>query len=325
MKNMINSRKTIIAIILIAFAGIIGISWYLGLIGTVDNSVPKEMNFSNVEYHSLYPGKYYVNDIEIGIPLVKDSEKMMVYSKQEISNDEILHIASNLGIKGKPEISEDGWISIRDSPLNFISQPGGRVITCNDETPIPGFTPEYIDSHLPSDDEAKKIADNFLLSHNIDAEGMKFVGTNHAIGYFLKDDDKMKCKESINVVYRHFIDNYEIYNDDLILEVTINNTVNHIFWKWSRYKPYREYSIISPEKAIDQLYGAGIVVLEDMDYPEKATVLDINLGYLGETREKDIDYLIPVYKIEGEVSGDGTTKEFFQYIPASSEAMDDLI
>jgi len=33
------------------------------------------------------------------------------------------------------------------------------------------------------------------------------------------------------------------------------------------------------------------------------------------TRSENLDYLIPVYKIEGVVYSNGSTAEFFQYVP----------
>jgi hypothetical protein len=49
-------------------------------------------------------------------------------------------------------------------------------------------------------------------------------------------------------------------------------------------------------------------------------VSNITIGYLGETRSKDIDYLIPIYKIEGGGDWNSSAAGFFQYVPASLSA-----
>ena len=288
---------------------------------TLPQSQTNQDYISDLGVSAMYPGRtHYVTDIEMQIPVAKVPDTIMVYSKQQLTKSEILQIASDLGISGEP-IDESGWIFIREGPYAFSSQPGGRVITYDDQTPMPGFTPEYIDSHLPSDDEARKIADEFLTTHNIEPEGMKFIGTNHNVGYFSYKNEQIKAFESINVMYRHFINDHEIFNEKLGLEVTVNKTVKSMFWKWSRYQSYREYRIIHPEEAVDRLQNTGIIVFEEMQNPEKASVRNITLGYLGEIPSQDLDYLIPVYMIEGEVSGNRTTTDFFQYILAAPDIM----
>jgi len=318
-----NLKRIISIVLMIVFAGILGTFWFLGTGNQVTDLQSAETSFSTIEFHSLYPGTHMVSDIRIEIPMHDFPDTMAVYAKQPMSEKEIVRIASDLGLNGEPT-NESGWIFIREDPYVFSSQPGGRVITYDDETSIPGFSPEYIDSHLPSDDEAKKIADEFLTMHNIEPEGMKFTGTNHIVGYHSNKDEWVKSSESINVIYRHFIAKHEIFNEKLGLEVTINKTVRTMFWKWTRYTPYKEYPIISPQEAVDTLQKTGIVVLEDIRNPEKAMVMNVTIGYLGETRSKDLD-LIPIYKIEGIVYENGRTAEFFQYLPASPEAAAELI
>lgn len=310
--------RTFILVLMIAIAGTIGTFWYLGTSKPSDNLQGEETAFSNIVFHSLYPGTYFVSDIQNEAPPEKVPVSMMVYSKKQMSESDILQVASDLGVSGEA-VNESGWIYIREEPYAFSSQPGGRVITYDDETSIPGFYPEYIDSHLPSDNEVKKIAEEFLSGHHIEPEGMKFVGTNHDIGYHIDKDQWTKSSESINVIYRHFINGSEIFNEKLSLEVTINKTVRSMFLKWTHYQPYREYTIITPEQAVDCLQKTGLAVPEGIQNPEKATVRNISLGYLGETHSKDLDYLIPVYKIEGEIYGENKTAEFLQYIPATPE------
>lgn len=301
---------------------IAGVAFYIGL-NTGDTLQSAETSFSTIELQSISPGTHFVSDINIEIPVHQVPDKLMVYSKQQMSDEEIMRLASDLGISGEP-VKDSGWISIRDGSCVFSSQPGGRVISFINETPMPSYQLEFIDSHLPSDDEARKIADAFLSLHNIQAEGKRFTGVNHDIGYYSTKDEKVKNDERLNVVYRHFIDGYEIFNDDLGVEVSFIGTVKMLFWKWTRYTPYKEYPVISPEEAVSSLHKTGIIVLGDFQNPERATVRNITIGYLGETRSKDIDYLIPIYKIEGVVYSNSSATGFFQYVPASLSAAAEL-
>lgn len=316
--------RTFILVLLIAIGAILGAFWYLATTKPANDFQSENTSVSDIAFHSLYPGTYFVSDIDNEAPAEKVPVRMMIYSKKQMSESDILQVAFDLGVSGEP-VNESGWIFIREEPYAFSSQPGGRVITYDDETIIPGISPEYIDSHLPSDDEAKKIAEEFLSVHHIEPEGLKFVGTNHNIGYNSNKDQWTKSSESINVIYRHYINGSEIFNEKLGLEVTINKTVSSMFLKWTSYQPYREYTIITPEQAVDGLQKTGLAVPKGIQSPENATVRTITLGYLGETHSQDLDYLIPVYKIEGTVYGNGTSAEFFQYIPASPIAANELI
>jgi hypothetical protein len=304
----------------IAIAGAIGAIWYLETLNTGDTLQSAETSFSTLELQSISPGTHFVSDINIEIPVHQVPDKLMVYSKQQMSDEDIMRVASDLGISGEPVKSDSGWISIRDGSCIFTSQPGGRVISFINETHMPSYQLEFIESHLPSDDEARKIADAFLVLHNIQAEGRRFTGVNHGVGYYSTKDEKVKNDETLNVVYRHFIDGYEIFNDDLNVEVSFIGTVKMLFWKWTRYTPYKEYPVISPEEAVSSLQKTGIIVIGDFQNPERATVSNITIGYLGETRSKDIDYLIPIYKIEGVVYSNSSAAGFFQYVPASLSA-----
>lgn len=315
-------KQTFILLFAIGVVVIVGVAFYIGL-NTGDNLQSAETSFSTIELQSISPGTHFVSDINIEKPVHKVPDKLMVYSKQQMSDEEIMRVASDLGISGEP-VKDLGWISIHDGSCIFTSQPGGRVISFINETPMPSYQLEFIDSHLPSDDEARKIADAFLSLHNIQAEGKRFTGVNHDIGYYSTKDEKVKNDERLNVVYRHFIDGYEIFNDDLGVEVSFIGTVKMLFWKWTRYSPYKEYPVISPEEAVSSLQKTGIIVLGDFQNPERATVKNITIGYLGETRSKDIDYLIPVYKIEGVVYSNGSAAGFFQYVPASLSAAVEL-
>lgn len=319
-------KRTIIFLIFLIIIVISAMNlafWYFGKVNQDNDLQRKETSFSDIEIHNLYPGTNVVSNIKIEIPVEMVPERMMVFSKQPITDAEILEIADDLGVVGKP-VNESGWIFIQNGYNIFSSQPGGRVITYDNETPITGFSPDYIVLHLPSDDEAKKIADKFLSVHDIVPDGMKFVGTSHNVGYYSDRDSREKNSESINVMYRHFINGFEIFNDKLGLEVTINKTVKTMFWKWTRYRPYREYPIITPEQSVDYLQKTGLVVPKGIEKPERAEVRNITLGYLGETYSRELDYLIPVYKIEGIVYGNGTA-EFFQYVPASPSAMAEIV
>jgi hypothetical protein len=321
---MTTNRTILIAALIIAVAGATGIIWHLGTSDTGDISQSPETSFSTIELKSINPGTHFVSDIRFEQSLQMVPERLMVYSKQQMSDEEILQIASDLGITGEPT-EESGWISVKKGPCKFLSEPGGRAISFVNETPMPSYELEFIDSHLPSDEEARKIADEFLVRHNIRAEGRRFVGVNHGIGYFTYKDVKVKDNEELTVVYRHFIGDHEIFNEDLGVRVTFMGTVNSLFWKWTRYTPYKEYRAIRPEEAVACLQKTGIVVLGDISTPDYATVRNITIGYLGETRSKELDYLIPVYKIEGMVYSNGSAAEFLQYVPASLEAAAELI
>jgi len=313
-------KITGIALVIALIAVIVGFYTFNGLEADERDIPPGVKNVTRMQVTGILESNCQPSEITCEAAYPTGPEKIMVYSvDRNISEGELIQIANNLGIRGDVSKSPPGFIDIKEG-YNSITSYKGRTMYL-DETTLPGYSPEYIDSHLPSDEEARKIADEFLDSHNLRPDGAVFYDTTHDIGHFIdpQKDVKIKNSESINVWYRHWINGSLILTDRLAVEIDVHGQVRRMFMEWPHYEPYREFPIIGPEEAYGYLEDSPIVIPDGMKNPEKATVTKISLVYIDHTMTKDLDYLIPVYYFQGVVQGDGKEAAFYQCIPATPE------
>ncbi len=309
-------------IILFAIAVVViaGVLFYIGLNPSGNNTTTGIGNVSEIEVRALYEGTVQVPEITLETTLPKVSGKSMVYkANRELPEEEIVKIAENLGITGEP-IKDLGMMFIEKEPFSISAEPSGGMITYSNDTTVPGYNNEYLEKYLPTDEDARIIADYFLDSNNLRPRGAVYSRVNHDTGYFGDISKKQKFSESINVWYTHEIDGFRIFTDKMYVQVGVHGLVNRMFRKWTDPEPYREYPIITSEQAVEQLKKTGIVILGNVKDPQKATVTSVTIGYIGETQMKKLPYLLPVYQFEGVVRGaDGTEAAFWQWIPATPE------
>jgi len=297
-----------------------GVAFYVGIGANGRDIPPGVENVTRMQSTGILESDHKPSEItsEIAFPTVP--EKMAVYTvDRTISEKELLRIADNLGVSHVVSKNPSGLIFVGEGDYKISSYKG--AIDYSNRTSQPGYSPEYIDSHLPSDKEARKIADEFLDQYTLRPDSAVFYDTTHNVGHFISPEKGVKIKnsESINVWYKHWINDYMILTDKLRVEVDVHGQVRRMFMEWPHYEPYREFPIIGPEEAYGYLEDSPIVIPDGMKNPEKATVTKISLVYIDHTMTKDLDYLIPVYYFQGVVQGDGMEAAFYQCIPATPE------
>ncbi len=281
---------------------------------------PGVENVTRMQVTGILESNYQPSEVNCEAEFPTVPEKMTVYKvDRNISESELKQIANNLGISYIVSKYPSGYTFIGEGN-NKMSLYKGTIIY-RDLTTLPGYSPEYIDSHLPSDEEARMIADEFLDLHNLRPEGAVFYDTSHNVGHFVDPEKGVKIKnsESINVWYKHWIDDYMILTDKLRVEEDVHGEVRKMTREWPHYEPYKEFPIIGPEKAYEYFKDSPIFILDAMKNPEKATVTKVSLVYIDHTMTEDLDYLIPCYYFQGVVQGDGKEAAFYQCIPATPE------
>jgi len=284
-------KKLVIITTIVVCIGVVGLVIYAA--DFMDNQYPKVTNISNVEIRAFSEGTVQVPEITLETTLPKISGQMMVYkASRELSEEEIVKVAENLGITGEP-IKDLGMMFIEKKPFSISAKPSGGMITYSNDTLVPGYSPEYISKYLPDDNKAQEIADSFLNSYHLRPEGAKFSHTNHDIGYFNYKTVSVKNSESINVWYIHEIDGVRLLTDKMYVQVGVHGLVNRMFRQWTDAEPYQEYPIITPEQAVEYLKKTGIVMLGNVKDPQKAIVTSVTIGYIGETQTKKLPYLPP--------------------------------
>ena len=319
-----NTKQIKITGITLVFASIVilaGIIAFNGIEADEGNIPPGVENVTRMPIKGIYERTSQPAEVASSIAFPMVPEKMVIYKvNRDISENEVKKIAASLDINS--EISRGSrTISMGEKGYAVYAIPSSAVIEYSNLTPEPGYFPDYIDTHLPSDVDARKIADEFLDQHDLRPQGAVFYSTNHDIGHFVSGDNQVEVKnsESINVWYKHWVGDYMILTDKLHVVVDVHGEVRTMFREWPAYEPHKEFAIIGPEEAFGYLKEAGVFIPSGMKTPEKATVTNISLVYIDQTMTDDLDYLIPVYYFQGEVQGDGTSATFYQCIPATPE------
>lgn len=305
-------KQTFILLFAIAVVVIAGIVFYIGL-------NPPGNNISNVEIRALTDGTVQVPEITLETTLPKVSGKIMVYTAiRGIDREEFHRMANEIGIRGEAK-EESGYIIVQKDKYQLDAELSSGVVNYKNNSEQSVYDEATIEKYLPSDEEARKIADSFLATRNLRPENAVFYDITHNEG-FLTGDPPSKCWESMNVDYSHEMNGYPLLTDQFRVEIGVHGTVLSIFGKWTGYTPFKEYPLITPDDAIMNLKKSGIVIPSGMKDPQKATVTSVTIGYIGETQTKTLPYLIPVYQFEGVVWGaDGTEAAFWQWIPATPE------
>jgi hypothetical protein len=309
-------------IILFAIAVVViaGVAFYVGSSTTGQDLPPGVENVTRIEVTGILESKYKTSEVILEAAFPAVPEKMTVFTvDRNVSEKELLQIADNLGVSDVMSKNPLGFIYVGEGDYKIGLYKG--TVDYSNKTPLPGYSPEYIDSHLPSDEEARRIADEFLDLHNLRPDGAVFYDITHDIGHFVDPPKGVKIKnsESINVWYKHWIDDSMIQTDKLYIEVDVHGQVRKMFREWPHYEPYKELSIIGPEVAYGYLKASPIVIPDGMMTPEKARVTNVSVVYIDHTMTEDLDYLIPVYYFQGVVQGDGKEAAFYQCIPATPE------
>jgi len=200
-------------------------------------------------------------------------------------------MANEIGIRGEAK-EESGYIIVQNDKYQLDAELSSGVVNYKNNSEQSGYDEATIEKNLPSDEEARKIADSFLATRNLRPENAVFYDITHNKG-FLTGDPPSKCWESINVDYSHEMNGYSLLTDQFRVEIGVHGTVLSIFEKWTGYTPFKEYPLITPDEAIMNLKKSGIVIPSGMKDPQKATVTSIKIGYIGETQTKTLPYLIP--------------------------------
>lgn len=308
-------------IILVVFAAMVigGVVFYIGTTSS-GNSVRQGIgNVSDTTVVGFTEEIRNIPTLAVNATLPSVPEEIMVYTAiRGIDREGFRHISNELGIHGE-EKEEFGFIISKTELSQLDTELSTGVISYKNQSKQPDYDEASIDKYLPSDEEARKIADDFLATKNLRPDDAVFLDITHNEGFLLGDPPR-KCSESINVEYIHEINGHKFLTDQLRIEIGAHGAVLSMFKKWTDYKPFREYPLITPDDAIKSIKKSGVVIPTGMKDPQKATVTEVSIGYIGETQSGILPYLIPVYVFEGTVEGaDGGSAAFYQWIPATPE------
>ncbi|RLI78082.1 hypothetical protein DRP05_08260 [Archaeoglobales archaeon] len=252
----------------------------------------------------------------------KVPKKMMVYKciDPDVKLEDVLLIAKRFGMKGQPKKVFDEFI-LTDGKYHLeINTKSGRIVYTDVSRWMVGNDVDK-PSNLPSEKEAIDIARSYLANRGLMPEDAILRNVTHPKVVAMDKEGRIISIgfEDIKVSFMRKINGFPVVGAGSKLDVEIggNGDVISVYKVWRGYKPYKEFSIITPEQALDELKKIG--VFTGIKGTDEAMIDEIYLGYYAKSASENQVFLQPVYVFEGYVKGKHRTEKFKQYVPAISE------
>jgi len=272
---------------------------------------------------------YICEDVEIILP---DAEiffpqKMMVYKIEPVnmSDEQIKDLAARLGISGKVKTSALGaWRAIgekKESRAKCINvDPETGIFDYVNKEPYPSSPEEILEKclnpphpNLPSIDEAKSVARDFLLKTGVlTEEELNQLKESAMVTETRGEWDPIKQEHvvvplRVGVVYFGELNGYPIMGHARIsVGIGHNGEVMQVYYFLPKVKPYTEYPIKSIDEVIKDIRNNKCMAFGIDRPPKVMKISSIKLAYWANpcfllSKEQVFH---PIYYIEGEVLKD---------------------
>ena len=269
-------------------------------------------------------GMQSVSEIALGTALPKYPGQAMVYKtvNSTVSKDDALKIAEKFGMSGLAEES-GGRIKcyvIENDPYTLEIEEESGYMTYTWDERWKGYDTRDRPENLPTDEECRKIAETFLTSHDLMPEGAVFSSVSQGGQRIFSNhsgDAPIITYEDRDVLFTDTLSGYPVAGSGIRVTIGGGGDILKVTGRWRGAEPYREFSILSPEEALEELEQTGVVTA--VSSPTGATVTEIKLCYYATPPGTEQPYLKPTYSIRGTVEGENETGTFFRYIPAVPE------
>jgi hypothetical protein len=324
-KTMKNMKMLGVAILVVILASI-SLCIVMGpndIFATVhDNLYQSPARSSDSESGQIAGG--WSQNITLNTSMPNAVGKILVYKTNPpiITNETTIELARKFNITG-----ELRWYNVFQSKDNRYSlgilPKSGRIAyqdqdRPNDELDYP--------ANLPTDAEAEQIAIKFLKARDLYPEGAVLVSPPHHQNAYLVGAEKETITHTEMCVWFHRVLNgLPVEGTQMYVGVGGKGDVIEYFANWRNYTPYKEYPLISPEEAFNQLKNQGVRV-SISDQPKQVSINDVYLAYDTSAAAHNETYLQPVWAFEGQVLVNGSSvMPVFETIPALKEVPTELI
>lgn len=269
------------------------------------------------------------NNIVLDTPMPNPEEKVLVYQviPSHYTRPDSISLAQkfNISTTGKiKEVEEGSSIASEDGTKYAILHNSGSIEFTNSNR-AHTVNPLDVPGNLPTDDEAIKIATEFLKERDLLPNDAVCIGTEHGKIYRLGDNgNNTVVWEDIEVWYGRMLNGLKVKGSQLSVAVGGGGDIIDYYSNWRTYEPYKEFPVKTPEQAFDELKTKGIPV--ETDTPDRVSINEVYLAYHTKAGAETEKYLEPVWVFEGEVIVNGkSSMTVREYIPALKEVPTELI
>jgi len=278
-----------------------------------------EESYHGVAVAGMY-GVQNIPEITLATTLPRYPEQAMVYRTVDtpVSKDDALKMAEKFGLTGSVEEKIVSY-RITGDPYMFNLDKGGGYLIYTWDGRCSGVDPRDRPENLPTDEECRKIAEAFLTSHDLMPEGAVFSSIAHGEGFAsnaAKNISIATYKDS-RVLFTDTLSGLRVAGSGIAVTVGGGGDILEVSRRWRDVEPYKEFVILSPEEAIEELKQTGVVTT--VSSPKGAVVEEVKLCYYATPPGTEQPYLKPTYYFHGTMEGENETGTFYQYIPAVPE------
>ncbi|OPY44033.1 MAG: hypothetical protein A4E42_01109 [Methanoregulaceae archaeon PtaU1.Bin222] len=249
------------------------------------------MNKGGTLSFSTYP-------LETGFPIVEESYPVYRTIIPNLTNEEIQQLGALFGVSGEVEdyIPSSGIFRITDfsrdpyAVLEFNRYSGAYRYQIPDKA-MPYSTD--IQPDLPSDEEARIIATEYLLERNLLPDDMHF--SSVSIGSSSGDSTHV-YNHTKHVGFTREIAGIPVYNTGITVTIGEGGEVVGVTNNVRQYDPVpaRYMEIRTPVQAYERL-RAGDLIMRPLCCTSYFAVRNISLGYWIEDTVSTQEYMLPVY------------------------------
>ncbi|AXG69158.1 hypothetical protein KORDIASMS9_01377 [Kordia sp. SMS9] len=185
-----------------------------------------------------------------------------------------------------------------------------------------------LSENLPDRDEATKNAVQLLEKLKIDTQFMKLQSVTNNIAAFSrspKDEKGEQYPTSVNINFSYELDGFPLFGSGAktqVSYVTKDQSVEVLHF-YRTPKQAGKIAIISPEEALQQVLDNSRFATIKEQGKSSGEITDVSLGYYTADPTDLQRYLLPVYKVQGNVSTPLLENyEFNLYVIAAKESQD---
>ncbi|RXE55405.1 hypothetical protein ABH15_11705 [Methanoculleus taiwanensis] len=262
-----------------------------------------------------------VSTITSAVALPEYPRQLMVYLVVDtaVSKDDALKAAEKFGMTGPLEEDALAYYVTGDPYTFEIEKKTGDMAYIWDGR-CGGADPRDCPENLPTDEECRKIAEAFLTSHDLMPEGAVFSSVSQGSKRIFSNhsgDTPIATYEDRDVLFTDTLSGFPVVGSGIRVTIGGGGDILEVSRHWCGVEPYREFAILSPEEALEELRETGIFTT--VSFPKKAIANEIRLCYYTAPPGPGQPYLTPTYYLYGTAIGDKGTGIFCQYVPAVPE------